>query len=173
MKRLTILIAALSLPVATVASAADLTVDMLAITAEGVGAGVGTISAKDGDKGLVLTVDLKGLKPGPHGFHVHEKPSCDAAEKDGKKTAGLSAGGHLDPAGTKKHMGPEGSGHKGDLPLLQVSDDGSAKMELLAVNLKLEDLKGRALMLHEGGDNYTDEPPNGGGGTRIACGVVP
>jgi Cu-Zn family superoxide dismutase len=28
-------------------------------------------------------------------------------------------------------------------------------------------------MIHEGGDNYSDKPkPLGGGGARIACGVV-
>ncbi len=30
------------------------------------------------------------------------------------------------------------------------------------------------LVIHEGGDNYSDTPkPLGGGGGRIACGVVP
>ena len=34
-------------------------------------------------------------------------------------------------------------------------------------------LKGRALVLHAGGDNYEDTPaPNGGGGDRIACGII-
>jgi Cu-Zn family superoxide dismutase len=29
-------------------------------------------------------------------------------------------------------------------------------------------------MIHEGGDNYSDQPkPLGGGGARIACGVIP
>jgi superoxide dismutase, Cu-Zn family len=175
MKQLTILVAmaATSIAFAAAAHAADTAIEMKQISADGAGASVGTITAKDGDKGLILAVDLKGLKPGPHGFHVHEKPSCDAADKDGKKVAGLAAGGHFDPAGSKKHMGPEGMGHKGDLPLLQVGDDGSAKAELVAGHLKLADLKGHALMIHEGGDNYTDEPANGGGGARIACGVVP
>lgn len=28
-------------------------------------------------------------------------------------------------------------------------------------------------MVHEGGDNYSDDPkPLGGGGARVACGVV-
>jgi superoxide dismutase, Cu-Zn family len=165
--------AAACLAITTPAFAADAKIEMMQITADGAGSSVGTITAADSDKGLNLSVDLKGLKPGPHGFHLHEKPSCDAAEKDGKMTAGLAAGGHFDPAGTKHHMGPEGTGHKGDLPLLQVSDDGSAKAKLVASHLKLDDLKGHALMIHEGGDNYTDEPANGGGGARIACGVVP
>ena len=37
----------------------------------------------------------------------------------------------------------------------------------------LADVKGRSIMIHVGGDNYSDQPaPLGGGGARIACGVV-
>jgi superoxide dismutase, Cu-Zn family len=172
-KTIQVAVAAISLAFATAALAADVTIDMKQISADGAGASIGTVIAKDGDKGLVLNVDLKGMKPGPHGFHLHEKPNCDAADKDGKKVVGLAAGGHFDPASTKHHMGPEGMGHRGDLPFLQVADDGSAKAELTAGHLKLADLAGHALMIHEGGDNYTDEPANGGGGPRIACGIVP
>jgi len=44
---------------------------------------------------------------------------------------------------------------------------------LLAPRLKLADVQGRAIMVHAGGDNYSDEPqPLGGGGERIACGVI-
>jgi Cu-Zn family superoxide dismutase len=42
-----------------------------------------------------------------------------------------------------------------------------------APQLKLADVRGRSLMIHEGGDNYSDTPENGGGAGRIACGVVP
>jgi Cu-Zn family superoxide dismutase len=46
-------------------------------------------------------------------------------------------------------------------------------MPLLAPRLKLADIKGRSLMIHAGGDNYSDTPaPLGGGGARAACGVV-
>ena len=39
---------------------------------------------------------------------------------------------------------------------------------------KLSDLSGRSLMIHAAGDNYSDDPkPLGGGGARIACGVIP
>jgi len=48
-----------------------------------------------------------------------------------------------------------------------------ATLPVLASHLKAKDLKGRALMIHAGGDNYSDQPqPLGGGGARIACGVV-
>jgi len=35
------------------------------------------------------------------------------------------------------------------------------------------DLAGHAVVIYEGGDNFSDQPkPLGGGGGRIACGVV-
>ena len=74
---------------------------------------------------------------------------------------------------TGRHAGPEGNGHKGDLPVLEVAADGSARVTLTAPRLTVADAQGRALMVHAGGDNYSDEPkPLGGGGARIACGVV-
>ena len=48
-----------------------------------------------------------------------------------------------------------------------------AHLGITAPRLKLEDVSGRALVIHEGGDNYTDNPENGGGKSRIACGVIP
>jgi Cu-Zn family superoxide dismutase len=42
-----------------------------------------------------------------------------------------------------------------------------------APRLSTDDLKGRAIVIHSGGDNYSDTPrPLGGGGARVACGVV-
>jgi Cu-Zn family superoxide dismutase len=44
---------------------------------------------------------------------------------------------------------------------------------VLAPRLKVRDVKNRALMIHAGGDNYSDQPAAlGGGGARIACGVA-
>jgi Cu-Zn family superoxide dismutase len=157
-----------------VSYAADITIPMYATDEHGVGKSLGAVRALDGKDGLVLAPDLKGLPPGGHGFHVHENPSCEAREKEGKMTAALGAGGHYDPLGSGKHEGPAGTGHLGDLPLLTAAADGSVTMPVIAPRLKVADLKGRSLMIHAGGDNYSDKPqPLGGGGARIACGVVP
>jgi Cu-Zn family superoxide dismutase len=143
------------------------------ITAEGVGKSVGTITVKPAKDGVLLVTKLAGLPPGEHGFHLHEKASCEPADKDGTKTAGFAAGGHFDPVATKAHRGPGGGGHKGDLPKLVVSASGEAKAELAVAGLGLDDFKGKSMMVHAGGDNYSDQPqPLGGGGGRIACGVA-
>jgi Cu-Zn family superoxide dismutase len=100
-------------------------------------------------------------------------PTAVTREKKGSMTAGEAAGGHFDPTGTGRHEGPYGDGHLGDLPALYVDAEGNARHPVLAPRLKVADLKGRVLMVHEGGDNYSDQPkPLGGGGARVACGVI-
>ncbi len=150
------------------------TVEIHRITAEGKGIGdkIGTVTVSETADGLALKVKVSGLPAGQHGFHVHEKGDCGPAMKDGKMSAGLAAGPHYDPEGHKTHKGPEGSGHKGDLPLLNGTADG-IDQTVTAPRLKLTDIAGRALVIHEGGDNYSDQPENGGGKGRIACGVIP
>ncbi|EEX1395796.1 superoxide dismutase, partial [Escherichia coli] len=65
-------------------------------------------------------------------------------------------------------------GHPGDLPALFVTHDGKANYPVLAPRLNsLKEIKGRSLMLHAGGDNHHDHPePLGGGGARMACGII-
>ncbi len=78
------------------------------------------------------------------------------------------------PQNTGKHEGPEGAGHLGDLPALVVNNDGKATDAVIAPRLKsLDEVKDKALMVHVGGDNMSDQPkPLGGGGERYACGVI-
>lgn len=154
---------------------ADATVTLNLVSATGIGAPVGSVRIVETRYGLVFEPKLTGLSPGLHGFHVHEKPDCGPGQQDGKPVAALAAGGHLDPAGTKKHAEPWGDGHLGDLPALYVAADGSATQPVLAPRLtKLADVGKRSLMVHMGGDNHADHPaPLGGGGARVACGVIP
>jgi Cu-Zn family superoxide dismutase len=155
------------------AFAADVEVTMNLVNDQGIGKSIGTITISEGPKGLVFTPKLTSLTPGLHGFHVHQNPDCAAGMKDGKQVPGLAAGGHYDPAATGKHEGPEGKGHLGDLPALTVGTDGTASTAVIAPRLKMSDVKGHSLMIHAGGDNYSDTPaPLGGGGARVACGVV-
>ena len=143
-----------------------------AVSAQGVGRAIGSIQFKDSPAGLVINTDLSELPSGPHGFHIHEKGSCDPAEKDGKMGAAIAAGGHFNPTQAPHHGTPL-QGHLGDLPVLNVDAQGQAKTSLIAPRLKLVDIHGLAVMVHAGGDNYADQPkPLGGGGERIACGLI-
>lgn len=148
-------------------------VDIHKISADGIGEKIGmaTISsARDG--GILIAVSVSGLPGGKRGFHVHEKGDCGAAMAKGVMTAGAAAGPHYDPDKAGSHRGPHAEGHKGDLPVLEILANG-AKQTVAAPRLTLADVRGRSLMIHEGGDNYTDHPENGGGKGRVACGVIP
>ncbi|ART63505.1 superoxide dismutase family protein [Kushneria marisflavi] len=171
MKRLFLASALLAL---TPLAMADTTVELHKATDKGPGESVGSVTFKDTDYGLLATPDISGLPgQGMHGFHLHTNPSCDPSTTDGKVTPAGAAGGHFDPKGTDTHAGPyvEDS-HLGDMPLLVADNDGNITTPVLAPRLKESDLGGHAIVIHEGGDNYSDTPKLGGGGARWACGVV-
>jgi Cu-Zn family superoxide dismutase len=162
--------------IAGAAHAADtsITVPLNFVDEKGIVNAAGDVVITESQYGLVFTPNLSGLPAGVHGFHVHENASCDPGMKDGKPGAALAAGGHWDPNKTGKHAGPYGDGHMGDLPALYAGADGKATYPVLAPRLhSLDSLRGHALMVHAGGDNHDDHPaPLGGGGARIACGVI-
>lgn len=139
------------------------------------GKAAGSVTVSESPYGLVFTPQLHGLIPGLHGFHIHEYPSCAAAEQDGKPVPGLAAGGHWDPQHTGRHGQPwEDDTHLGNLPVLYVDNDGNATVPVLAPRLKnVGGIRGHSLIIHVGGDNYAEHPePLGGGGARLACGII-
>ncbi|MEL6248092.1 MAG: superoxide dismutase [Cu-Zn] SodC [Cyanobacteria bacterium J06648_16] len=152
---------------------ADLTYPVNLTSADGMGTAVGTVSMTNSEYGLLIKPDLTGLPAGIHGFHIHTNPDCGPAEKDGSTVPGLAAGGHFDPTNAGEHAGPYGDGHLGDLPPLYVAADGTATTPVLAPRVSVSDVLSHSLMVHAGGDNFSDEPaPLGGGGARLACGVI-
>lgn len=156
------------------AAAATAEASVNSISAAGVGARLGTVTFTETAGGLLITPQLSGLPPGRHGLHIHEKGDCGPGINQGKPAAGFAAGGHYDPANTKKHLGPfSTTGHRGDLPVLVVDSRGDATQPVTAPHLTVAEIRGRSVMIHAGGDNYSDTPaPLGGGGARIACGIV-
>ena len=163
--------------IGTASAASGVKIPMSSVNAEGIDKSIGSITAVDTPSGLKLTPALRSLPPGDHGFHVHANASCEAApdpDKGGAMAPAFGAGGHFDPDKTARHEGPDGGGHKGDLPRLTVAANGKATKAVVAAHLKLADISGHTVMIHAGGDNYADQPAKlGGGGGRIACGVVP
>lgn len=137
------------------------------------GKSVGTITAQKGPEGLLLTVDLKDLPPGPHGFHVHAVGDCSDHDHFEK------AGGHVRESDDKHGLlNPEGP-EPGDLPNLIVHADGTVKAEIYAPDLEIGgddeenvlDADGSAFMIHANPDDHKTQPI-GGAGERIACGVI-
>lgn len=146
--------------------AQTLTTTVYRTAKKGQGSSMGSIVFKDTVHGLLIIPALHGLSPGLHGLHIHVKPDCS--------NLGMAANGHFDPDHTGKHLGPYNDhGHLGDLPVLYVNSKGQAILPTLAPRLRVRDLPGHSLMIHAGGDNYSDTPEKlGGGGKRIACAVI-
>lgn len=143
------------------ANAAEISIP---VTSVETGQSIGYIEAKDTQKGVELIPNLSDLPPGMHGMHIHQYPACSNKAED--------AGSHWDPKKTDTHKGPYKDGHLGDLPALVVDSSGKARQSVIAPHLDVKELYGHSLIIHAGGDDYSDTPPMGGGGARIACGVI-
>jgi len=176
---------AVRLPVATVlwllfsgivsaAHAGEAVATVHKVTGEGVGEELGKVRFEDSRFGLLVRPELRGLTAGLHAAHVHEHANCGPSKTDGKIIPAGAAGGHYDPANTGRHEGPYGNGHLGDLPNLYAEQDGTASVPVLVPRLTVEDVRGRALMLHAGVDRYAGHihQSGGKGGMRMYCGVI-
>jgi Cu-Zn family superoxide dismutase len=167
-----IVLSAAMLTTALAQPAQPVTVEMVETRDTGTGGKVGIVILSQTASGVRFEVSLSGLAAGRRGFHIHENGDCGPGLKDGKMTAGEGAGSHYDPDHAKSHKGPEGQGHRGDLPMLRATKAG-ARQTVTAPRLSLAEVRGRTLVIHENRDNYSDKPESGGSGRRIACGVIP
>lgn len=135
---------------------------------------LGSVAITDAPKGVLLRVEARGLPPGWHGMHFHEKADCsDAAFKN--------AGGHVHSQKPIVHgFLVEDANDAGDLPNIHVGSDGMATVELYSTLVSadgrggrpaLRDADGSALVIHANPDDYRTQPI-GGAGERIACAVI-
>jgi superoxide dismutase, Cu-Zn family len=162
---------ALALAAAVPATAADTAVALKGST----GADMGQATLSEGPSGVLLRLELKGLTPGWHAVHFHEKADCS----DPKFT---TAGAHINHAAAKKPHGllnPAGP-DMGDLPNIYAGADGMAHAQVFSalVSMKgmgdrpgLQDADGSAIVVHANPDDYTTQPI-GGAGDRVACGMI-
>ncbi|AOU93260.1 superoxide dismutase [Achromobacter ruhlandii] len=88
MKKFSILVATLALAGGSAVAQAE-SVTMSFLNDDGsVGKSAGTVTLEQTKGGLKFTPKLAGLPPGEHGFHVHEKGSCESTTVDGKVMPG-------------------------------------------------------------------------------------
>jgi superoxide dismutase, Cu-Zn family len=130
---------------------------------------------------VTVQVRARRLPPGFHGFHVHAVGVCDPA------TGFTSAGGHFNPTGAPH------DDHAGDLPVLLVNTDGTARATVATDRFSIAELldaDGGAIVVHAAADNYANIPARyhshdadvfgpdpttlsaGDSGDRIACGRI-
>lgn len=124
---------------------------------------------------LRVTVLVRTLSPGFHGFHVHAAGKCEGP-------GFLTAGPHLNLTAAKH---PD---HAGDMPPLLVTRGGKAEARFVTDRFAIADLRdadGSAVMVHALPDNHANIPEErydpdrdamtlatGDAGARAACGRV-
>jgi Cu-Zn family superoxide dismutase len=120
-----------------------------------------------GEDGVEVVVDLTGVPPGVHGFHVHDKGACG--------NNGMDAGGHFNPTGMV-HGAPDAvSHHAGDFGNVTADDKGEVHTRFtthsITINSGATAVVGHAIVLHGNADDLVTQPA-GNAGPRIACGVA-
>lgn len=131
----------------------------------------GMLSFRDTTDGVTVTGRISGLPVDRElGFHIHEVGDCSAPDAS-------SAGDHFNP-GLQPHGDPGGDEHHaGDMPNLDVDDEGVAEVDVTLEGLRLDgppanmNLRNRAVVVHARADDYKTQPA-GASGDRIACGVI-
>ena len=127
----------------------------------------GTVTFMESNGKIHVVADVTGLKPGKHGFHIHEKGDCSAPDA-------ASAGGHFNPT-SKAHGAPSAADHHvGDLGNLAADSNGEAKLDQTFDFFSLEgpnSIYGKAVVIHGGEDDLKSQPA-GNAGPRVACGVI-
>jgi superoxide dismutase, Cu-Zn family len=130
----------------------------------------GAVALDSSPQGVHITGSIQGLKPDAEfGFHVHEKGDCSAPD-------GSSAGGHFNPTQAQHGNPTGGTHHAGDMPNIKSNAEGVAQVDTTAAGTTLHgepatDIMGKAIVVHEGPDDYTTQP-SGNSGKRVACGVI-
>lgn len=133
---------------------------------------VGAAVLTEEDDGVRVKINANDLSEGQHGFHFHEVGKCELPDFE-------SAGGHFNPTDASHGLDHDEGPHAGDLPNLEVGEDGLVDEEIIAENVTLKSGEensllqegGTALVIHAEADDGTSQP-SGDSGERIICGVI-
>ncbi len=139
------------------------------------GKAMGEISVTEAPRGVILRIEAKGLTPGWHAIHFHEKADCSDAKFQ-------KSGGHVHNEKPLIHglLNAEAN-DAGDLPNIFAGADGTATAEvyttLVSLNgggdrVTLKDADGSALVIHANPDDHKTQPI-GGAGDRVGCAIIP
>ncbi len=130
--------------------------------------GTATFMEKDGE--VTFKATIKGLQPGVHAIHIHEKGDCSAADAS-------SAGGHWNP--TFENHGKWGTStyHKGDIGNFTVDASGNGNITMttdewcIGCDDEKKNILGKSIIVHEGADDFVTQPTGDAGG-RAACAAI-
>jgi len=128
------------------------------------------IFKQDGDVVTMIAV-MSGLGEGPHAIHLHETADCSSAD-------GTSTGGHWNPLGQPHGKFGDAEGyHKGDIGNFEANADGNGTITFITKEWCIgcgdntKDITGKAVIVHQGSDDFQTQPTGAAGG-RISCGGI-
>jgi Cu-Zn family superoxide dismutase len=120
---------------------------------------------------VTLVAVMSGLDEGVHAIHLHETADCSSA--DGKST-----GGHWNPTGQPHgKFGDEAGYHKGDIGNFEANEKGYGTLTFITREWCIgcddpaKDILGKAIIVHQGSDDFKTQPTGDAGG-RISCGGI-
>lgn len=127
----------------------------------------GIVAFYAADKGVIVVAELRGIPAGTNscnspvlGFHIHEQGRCS-----GSPISPISdTGGHYNPQNCPHPY------HAGDLPPL-FSNNGFAWMAFYTERFTVDEIIGRAVIVHDSSDDFKSQP-SGDSGNRIGCGEI-
>ena len=129
----------------------------------------GNVTFLQQGENVLVQAKFSNLPPGKHGFHIHEKGSCD--------DEGKAAGGHFNPMGAPHGFLPQDGmekAHSGDMGNILADEKGEAALMMLLPGVTLQggmhDIAGLAVIVHEKEDDFGQ--PTGNAGGRIGCGII-
>lgn len=133
---------------------------------------IGQAFLSDTNEGVNMRLHVDGLEPGVKAMHFHEVGACETPTFE-------SAGDHYNPFAEEHGFDNPDGHHAGDLPNIEVNEDGSVNIEVIAPDVVLRsgepnsllDEDGSALIIHYGADDYKTNP-SGNAGDRVACGAI-
>ena len=128
----------------------------------------GTVTFVQHGETVMVEAHLTGLSPGLHGFHIHEKGDCTAADAS-------SAGGHFNPH-KSSHGSPDSQPHHaGDLGNVTADAAGVVQYRVEVTGISLgtgtDSIIGRSVIVHANPDDLRSQPA-GNAGPRLACGLI-
>ncbi len=142
-----------------------ITFDMEAKSDSNVG---GQVTFSEDNGNVVMKAMLTGLSEGEHAIHIHEKADCSSAD-------GKSSGGHWNPTFQPHSKWGAAEGyHKGDIGNFVADASGNATIDFatgewcIGCEDETKNILGKAVIVHQGVDDYTSQP-SGAAGARVAC----
>lgn len=133
---------------------------------------IGEVVASEYREGIRLVAHFTKLPKGKHGFHIHK-----AGDLRGEGCHGLCE--HYDVGNNTHGDNPHSKGprHTGDLGNIEIKDgENELKMKYYIKNIKVRDLWGRSIIVHEDEDDlgkghFDDSKITGHSGARIGCAI--